>query len=113
MHGARNEELMELFKQVHINLPLLDAIQHVPTYTKFFKKLCIQKCEPRIIERIMLFEDVSAILLNPLPQKMKDLGALLISCVIKSIIFDQALLDLGASRTYFRPRSVKNLGLKN
>ena len=34
---AQNEELMKLFKQVHINIPLLDAIKHVPTYAKFLK----------------------------------------------------------------------------
>ena len=45
----------------------------------------------------MLSEDVSAILLNPLPQKIKDLDAPLISCVIGGITFDRALLDLGAS----------------
>ena len=45
----------------------------------------------------MLSEDVSTVLLNPLPQKMKDLDALLISCVVGGITFDRALLDLGAS----------------
>ena len=95
--GARNEELMELFKQVHINLPLLDAIQHVLAYAKFLKELCTQKCEPRATKRIVLSEDMSAVLLNKLPQKMKDPGAPLISCVIGGITFDRALLNLGAS----------------
>ena len=45
----------------------------------------------------MLSEDVSAVLLNPLSQKMKDPSALLISYVIGGITFDRALLDLGAS----------------
>ena len=86
--GAHNEELMKLFKQVHINLSLLDVIQHVLAYAKFLKKLCTQKHESRTMERIMLSEDVSAVLLNPLPQKMKDLGASLISCIIVGITFD-------------------------
>ena len=45
----------------------------------------------------MLFEDVSAVLLNQLPKKMKDLGAPLISCVLGGVTFDKALLDLGAN----------------
>lgn len=49
------------------------------------------------MKRIVLYEDVSAVLLNQLPQKMKDLGAPLISCVIGGITFDRALLDLDAS----------------
>ena len=36
----KNEELLELFQQVHINIPLIDAIKHVPTYVKFLKELC-------------------------------------------------------------------------
>ena len=79
---------MELFKQVHINLPLLDVIQHVLAYAKFLKKLYTQKHELRTIERIMLSEDISAVLLNPLPEKMKDPDAPLISCVIEGITFN-------------------------
>ena len=85
---------MELFKQVHINIPLLDAIKHVPAYAIFLKELCTQKREPR---KVVLSEDVSAVLLNHLLQKMKDPGTPLISCVIGGITFDKALLDLGAS----------------
>ena len=102
---------MKLFKQVHINLPLLDVIQHVPAYAKFFKELCTQKCEPWKIERIMLSEDVSAVLLNPLPQKMKDPGAPLISCVIRGITFDWALLDLGASVDLLATSVYKKFGI--
>ena len=64
---ACNKELMELFEQVHINLLLLDVIQHVLTYAKFVKKLCTQKHESGTTKRIMLSEDVSAVMLNPLP----------------------------------------------
>ena len=43
---AQNVELMKLFKQVHINIPLLDAIKHVLTYAKILKELCTQKRDP-------------------------------------------------------------------
>ena len=88
---------MKLFQQVHINIPLLEAIHHVPAYAKFIKELCIQKRKPKIPKKIMLSEDVSDVLLNELPQKMKDLGAPLISCVLGGVTFNKALLDLGAS----------------
>ena len=39
--GMKVNEMLELFKQVSINLPLLDAIKQVPTYAKFLKDLCI------------------------------------------------------------------------
>ena len=94
---TRHEEFMNLFSQVHINIPLLNAIHHVPAYAKFLKELCTQKKEPKVPKKIMLSEDVSAVLLNQLPQKMKDTGVPLISCVLGGVTFDKALLELGAS----------------
>jgi hypothetical protein len=38
-----NSEIFETFKQVRINIPLLDAIKHVPSYDKFLKDLCTVK----------------------------------------------------------------------
>ena len=37
---VKMNEMLELFKQVHINLLLLDAIKQVPTYAMFLKDLC-------------------------------------------------------------------------
>jgi hypothetical protein len=34
-----NSEIYELFKQVKVNIPLLDAIKQVPSYAKFLKDL--------------------------------------------------------------------------
>ncbi len=54
--GFQNE-FMKLFQQVHINIPLLEVIHHVPAYAKFLKELCTQKREPKIPKKIMLSED--------------------------------------------------------
>ena len=88
---------MNLFNQLHINIPLLDAIHHVPAYAKFLKELCTQKKEPKGTKKILLSKDVSAVLLNQLPKKMKDPGAPLISCVFGGVTFDKVLFDFGAS----------------
>jgi hypothetical protein len=45
--GEKIQAMMEVFKQVKINIPLLDAIQQVPAYTKFLKDLCTQKRKSR------------------------------------------------------------------
>ena len=37
------EKITEIFKQVKINVPLLDAIEQVPAYAKFLKGLCVKK----------------------------------------------------------------------
>ena len=38
--NLKMNEMLKLFKQVQINLPLLDAIKQVSTYAKFLKDLC-------------------------------------------------------------------------
>ena len=35
-----HSEIYELFKQVKLNIPLLDAIKQIPSYAKFLKDLC-------------------------------------------------------------------------
>jgi hypothetical protein len=37
--NAQFPEILEVFKQVQINIPFLDAIQQVPSYAKFMKDL--------------------------------------------------------------------------
>ncbi|GAV90869.1 hypothetical protein CFOL_v3_34271 [Cephalotus follicularis] len=93
------DEMMELFKQVQINLPLLDAIRQVPAYAKFLKDLCTtkRKLKTYIPKTVHLIEQVSAVLSNKLPPKLKDPGAPLISCKIGNLQIERALLDLGAS----------------
>ncbi|GAV66342.1 hypothetical protein CFOL_v3_09852 [Cephalotus follicularis] len=93
------DEMMELFKQVQINLPLLDAIRQVPAYAKFLKDLCTtkRKLKTHISKTVHLIEQVSAVLSNKLPPKLKDPRAPLISCKIGNLLIERALLDLGAS----------------
>jgi hypothetical protein len=55
--------MMEVFIQVKINLPLLDAIKQVPVYAKFLKDLCTQKRKSRNhIPKKFLTEHVSSLI---------------------------------------------------
>ena len=38
-----DQEILEIFKQVKINIPLLDAIRQIPSYAKFLKDVCTVK----------------------------------------------------------------------
>ena len=38
-----HSEIYELFKQVKLNIPLLDAIKQIMSYVKFLKDLCTLK----------------------------------------------------------------------
>jgi hypothetical protein len=52
--------MMEVFKQVKINLPLLDAIKQVLAYAKFLKDLCTWKRKIRnhIPKKVILTKHV-------------------------------------------------------
>jgi hypothetical protein len=92
-----NSEIFETFKQVRINIPLLDAIKQVPSYAKFLKDLCIVKRKLNVKKKAFLAEQVSVILHNNNALKYKDPGCPIISCFIGEHKIKKALLDLGAS----------------
>ena len=46
---CNNTEVYEVFKQVKINIPLLDVIKQIPMYAKFLKDLCIAKRKKNVL----------------------------------------------------------------
>ena len=106
-----NSDIYELFKQVRINIPLLDAIKQNPSYGKFLKDLCTVKRKMNVKERAFLTEQVSSILQFKTPPKYKDPGCPTIACLIGNQRVDQALLDLGASVNLLPFTVYKQLGL--
>ncbi|KAM2542200.1 hypothetical protein TB2_021662 [Malus domestica] len=98
---SKNEEeekdVLETFRKVQVNIPLLDAIKQIPKYAKCLKKLCTTKKRVREKEVVHVSENVSAILQHKLPPKCKDPGSFTIPCVIGNTRFKSAMLDLGAS----------------
>ncbi|CAN6566247.1 unnamed protein product [Malus baccata var. baccata] len=92
-----DKEILDTFRKVQVNLPLLDAIKQVPKYAKFLKELCTNKRRFNDQETVALIEEVSAVLQRKLPPKLKDAGSFTIPCVIGGKEFGRALCDLGAS----------------
>jgi hypothetical protein len=78
------QDMIEVFKQVKINLPLLDAITQVPAYVKFLKDLNTQKRKNKnhIPKKAFLTEHVSSLIQHNSPLKFKDLGSPTILCII-------------------------------
>ena len=95
--GKSTGEILEIFKQVSVNIPLLDAIKQVPSYAKFLKDLCTKKRNMHVQKKAFLTENVSSILQHKIPLKCKDPGSPTISCSIGNHTIENALLDLGAS----------------
>ncbi|KAM2977333.1 hypothetical protein FF2_014286 [Malus domestica] len=91
------KDILETFRKVQVNIPLLDAIKQVPRYAKFLKELCTSRRRISNKEVVQVSENVSAMLQRKLPPKCKDPGSFTIPCIIGKTKFEQCMLDLGAS----------------
>ncbi|CAN6586315.1 unnamed protein product [Malus baccata var. baccata] len=91
------KDILETFRKVQVNIPLLDAIKQVPRYAKFLKELCTTRKRISSKEVVKESENVSAVLQRKLPTKCKDPGSFTIPCVIGNTCFESAMLDLGTS----------------
>ncbi|KAL6335115.1 hypothetical protein AAG906_027175 [Vitis piasezkii] len=101
LHGKKeikySSEILEVLRQVKVNIPLLDMIKQVPTYVKFLKDLCTVKRGLHVTKNAYITEQVSAIIQSKSPVKYKDPGCPTISVNIGGTHVEKALLDLGAS----------------
>ncbi|XP_071905713.1 uncharacterized protein [Coffea arabica] len=93
----KEREILEVFRKVEINIPLLDAIKQVPKYAKFLRDLYVNRRRLRGDERVIVGENVSAVLQRKLPPKCGDPGMFTIPCRIGNTVIRRAMLDLGAS----------------
>ncbi|GFS42481.1 hypothetical protein Acr_00g0080060 [Actinidia rufa] len=106
-----NSKIYDVFKQVRINIPMLNAIKQIPSYAKFLKELCTVKRNLHVKETTMMNESQSAILQCKSVPKYKDPGCPTISCIIGGCKIDRALLNLGSSVNLLSYSVYKDLGL--
>ncbi|GJY84851.1 reverse transcriptase domain-containing protein [Tanacetum coccineum] len=100
----------QMFKQLHINITLADALILIPKYQKMLKSLLSNKEKLLELANTPLNENCSAVILKKLPEKLGDPGKFLIPCGFSELKC-KALADLGASINLM-PLSVwKKLGL--
>ncbi|XP_062114450.1 uncharacterized protein LOC133825537 [Humulus lupulus] len=109
--GNQYSDILEVFKQVSINIPFLDAIKQIPAYSKFLKDLCTVKRNTNVPKKAFLTEQVSSIIQYKSLVKYKDPGCPTISCIIGDHFINKALLDLGASVNLLPYSVYKQLGL--
>ena len=109
--ASQQAGILEVLRQVKVNIPLLDIIKQVPAYAKFLKDLCTIKKGLGIEKKAFLIKQVSAIIQSKNPVKYKDPGSPTISVNIGGTCIDKALLDLGASVNLLPYSVYKQLGL--
>jgi len=100
-----DREILETFRKVEVNIPLLDAIKQIPIYAKFLKELCTHKRRLKGNEKISMGRNVSPLIgisVPQIPEKCKDPGTFCVPCIIGNNKFENAMLDLGASINVMR-----------
>nr|GEV21754.1 reverse transcriptase domain-containing protein [Tanacetum cinerariifolium] len=86
----------QMFKQLHINITLADALILMPKYEKMLKALLSNKEKLQELENTPLNENCSMVILKKLPKKLEDPEKFLIPGGFSELKC-KALADLGAS----------------
>ncbi|XP_042396837.1 uncharacterized protein LOC121986983 [Zingiber officinale] len=90
-------KFLDVLRKLYINIPFTEALQQMPTYSKFLKDILTNKRKIEESVTVALTEECSALIQNRLPPKLKDPGSFSIPCMIRNHNFDKAFCDLGAS----------------
>ncbi|XP_016667595.1 uncharacterized protein [Gossypium hirsutum] len=80
---------------LHINIPLVEALEQMPNYVKFMKDIISKNKKLSEFETVALTKECSAFLQNKLPPKMKDPVSFIIPCNIGESYCGKALCNLG------------------
>ena len=86
-NSVNQTEMLEVLRQVKVNIPLLDMIKQVPTYAKFLKDLCTVKRSLNVNKKAFLTEQVSAIIECKTSVKYKDPGCPTISVILEALVW--------------------------
>ncbi|KAK8574418.1 hypothetical protein V6N12_062112 [Hibiscus sabdariffa] len=105
------KKFFDILKQVHINLPLAEALQQMTNYDKFLKDMVTRKKQIEEFETAVATETCLALMHNKVPAKKADPGSFTIECSIGHNYSTKALCDPGASINLM-PKSVfQKLGI--
>ncbi|GJR69567.1 reverse transcriptase domain-containing protein [Tanacetum coccineum] len=90
------EKFYEIFKDLNFEISLTDALILMPKFASTFKALIENKEKLSEMARTPLNEHCSAVILNKLPEKLRDPDKFLIPCDFPGMDECLALADLGA-----------------
>ncbi|XP_022148334.1 uncharacterized protein LOC111017014 [Momordica charantia] len=91
------KKLLDVLKQLHVNIPFVEALEQIPNYVRFLKEILIKKRKLRECETVVMTKACSNILTSKIPAKMKDPRSFTIPISIGGQKIGLALCDLGAS----------------
>ncbi|XP_021751555.1 uncharacterized protein LOC110717212 [Chenopodium quinoa] len=89
-------KFLSVMKNLHINLPFIEVVTQMPSYSKFLKYILTNKRKLND-ELIPIPHQVSALVQHKMPKKQKDPGSFTLPVKIGNMEVRDALADLGAS----------------
>ncbi|XP_024989181.1 uncharacterized protein LOC112523736 [Cynara cardunculus var. scolymus] len=91
------KKFLDIFKQLHISIPLVEALEQMPSYVKFLKDILNKKRRLSEFDTVSLTNECSTLPTCKIPPKLKDSGSFTIPCSIGGKEVGHAWCDLGAS----------------
>ncbi|XP_057719496.1 uncharacterized protein LOC130933913 [Arachis stenosperma] len=91
-HKDFDTNVVKIFKNVEVTVPLFQAIQQVPKYAKFLKDVCTHKEKIGELGKSPVNNYISSLI----PKKCSDPDPYLVTCVIGGMKFMDCICDLGA-----------------
>ncbi|XP_074283318.1 uncharacterized protein LOC141607869 [Silene latifolia] len=104
-------KFVDMLKKLEVSLPFTEVVTQMPLNTKFLKDVLTKKRSIRGDGVVPLRGECSAILLNPMPEKLQDPGSFSIPCTVGNVNIKRALCDLGASVSILPLPITKKVGL--
>ncbi|GKA78261.1 reverse transcriptase domain-containing protein [Tanacetum coccineum] len=89
-------KFIKILKQLHFDISLMDALTQIPKYSKVLRDLLKDKEKLEELANTLINVECSAILLNKVPEKLRDPGKFLIPCVLQDLEVCNSLADSGA-----------------
>ncbi|XP_022149795.1 uncharacterized protein LOC111018140 [Momordica charantia] len=90
-------KFLDVLKQLHIKIPLVEALEQMLTYVRFLKDILTKKSKSGEYEIVALTKAFSTIFTSKISKKMKDPGSFTIPVSIGGQKIEQTLRDVRAS----------------
>nr|GEW43674.1 hypothetical protein [Tanacetum cinerariifolium] len=110
----RDERLLLIFKQIHINMSFLKAMTHMPKGAKVLKDLLSHKEKlKKAASSVKLSEECLLLFKGACPQKEGDPRSFTLPCLIEPLAVKNALADLRASINLMPHSLLRRLRISN
>nr|GEV08890.1 reverse transcriptase domain-containing protein [Tanacetum cinerariifolium] len=95
-------KFLQMFKKLHFNISLLEALALMPKYAKILKDLLTNKEKLLEMANTPLNENCSVVILKKLPEKLGDPGKFLIPCDFIDVHREELILRVGDEKLTFK-----------